>query len=132
MWDTETLQRARQAFAAQFEERDGVVTFRKRGKGDPATISGWDRDALIYDFNRRANNVYLVAAVVLIVILIAGAACGLLFHARLTLVGVIAVMAPVVFLYSAVNAWVWDAPRRLIASRAADSIGASKDVVSPN
>jgi apolipoprotein N-acyltransferase len=125
MLDTESLRRLRIAFAAQFEEKGGTVTFRRRGKGEPVAISVWERDALTYDFNRRMGVLYVGMIVLLIVILLAAAASGILLHARLTLIGVIAVMGPAVFLYSAAQAWLWDAPRRQIAARQSEIAGSA-------
>lgn len=118
MRDTEALQRARQAFADQFEAADDGVVYRRRGKGEPVAMTAWERDVLIDDFNRRIGDLYL-AAVVLIAVVLALAGAGVaMFRLRPTLPAVALILAPAGLAYFGLDAWIWAAPRRLIAKRA--------------
>ena len=120
MRDTEALQQARQAFADQFETVGEGIVYRRRGRGAPMAMTVWERDALVHDFNRRIGDLYLAAVVLVAVILgLAGAGVTML-HLRPTLPAVALVLALAGLAYLGLQAWIWEAPRRLSAKRVGD------------
>jgi hypothetical protein len=116
--ETESLERAREAFADQFVQTGETVFYRRRGKGEPVAVSVWERDALIHDFNRRIGDLYKALVLLVMAILIVVSALVWAIHVKPDLLGVVLVLGPVALAHLAIERWIWDAPQRLIAARA--------------
>ncbi len=117
MWENETLERARQAFAGQFETGEAIVVYRRRSKGDPVTLTVWERDALIYDFDRRVTWLYLGLIALVVLIMLGAWTLAMVLRARPNVLGVALMLGPIALAYVLAERWIWNAPQRLLARR---------------
>jgi len=121
MWENETLERARTAFADQFVLADAGVVYRRRTKGEPVMLTVWERDALLHEFGRRVAWLH-AALIVLVVLVMLGAWAGAtVLHVRPTLIGLALVLGPIALAHVLLERWIWNAPQRLIARRGANT-----------
>ena len=119
MWENETLERARQAFADQFEAGEPMVVYRRKSKGDPVALTVWERDALIFDFNRRVGWLYAALIGLVVLIMLGAWVAATVLRLRLNVVGIALVLGPIAAAYLLAERWIWNAPQRLIARRGA-------------
>ena len=117
MWENETLERARQAFADQFEAGEAMVVYRRKSKGDPVALTVWERDALIFEFNRRVGWLYAALIGLVVLIMLGAWVAATVLRLRLNVVGIALVLGPIAAAYLLAERWIWNAPQRLIVRR---------------
>jgi tetratricopeptide (TPR) repeat protein len=114
---TDAWDRARQAFADQFEQDGSGFVYRRSQKGEAIRVSAEEHDRFIGEFNsnlRRANwIIYVGLTLVLGGIIALSLLSGSDLSEAAIFIGIGAVMIPYVAYYR----WAWAAPARELAGR---------------
>jgi tetratricopeptide (TPR) repeat protein len=111
-WD-----RARQAFADQFEQDGSGFVYRRSQKGEAIKVSATERDRFIDEFNRNLGRASWIIYVGLTLVLGGIIAVSMLTGSGLSKVGIFAGIGVVMIPYIAYYRWAWAAPAREIAGR---------------
>ena len=109
--------KARQAFADQFEKYGNGFVYRRSQKGEAIPVSAEEREQFIDEFNRNIRRGYWILVAATVLILGATIFFSVLRNVDLSegviVVSVLAAMIPSL----AYNRWLWTAPARALAGR---------------